>query len=205
MNSKSIAIVDYEMGNLRSVQNAVEHIGNHAMIINNPDDLSSYEKIILPGVGAFGQAIDSLRSMGMADALDEARKAGAHILGICLGMQLMCSESHEEGRHLGLDWFKAKVMPFVPKEDLFVPHMGWNNVDFLRDANILADLESGGDAYFVHSYYVQCVNEVDVLATTEYGHVFHSVIQRENLFGIQFHPEKSQEFGLAMIRNFLKI
>lgn len=204
MNSISITIVDYGMGNLRSVQNAIEHVGGHAIVTNNPDDLSSCEKIILPGVGAFGQAIDSLHSMGIAEALNEARKAGAQILGICLGMQLMCSESQEEGRHEGLGWFEAKVVPFVPKDDFFVPHVGWNSVDFHRNAPILNDLESGGDAYFVHGYHVQCVNEVDVLATTEYGHAFHSMIQRENLCGIQFHPEKSQGFGLAMIRNFLK-
>lgn len=204
MTSKSIAIIDYGMGNLRSVQNAVEHVGGFAEVIDTPDKLISYQKIILPGVGAFGQAMESLRITGVAEALDEARKAGAQILGICLGMQLMCSESHEEGTHVGLNWFEAKVVPFVPREGLPVPHIGWNSVDFQRDAPVLADVKSGGDAYFVHSYYVQCVSESDVLAKTEYGVIFHSMIQRENLCGIQFHPEKSQEFGLAMIQNFIK-
>lgn len=204
MNFKPVAIVDYGIGNLRSVQNAVSHVGGHANIINSPENLSSFEKIILPGVGAFGQAIDALRYTGIADALDDRRKDGAQILGICLGMQLMCSVSEEDGLHEGLSWFEAKVVPLIPKEHLAVPHVGWNGVDFQRDAPIFADLETGGDAYFVHSFHVQCANETDVLATTEYGDVFHSMIQRENLCGIQFHPEKSQEFGLTMIRNFLK-
>jgi glutamine amidotransferase len=205
MTLKTIAVVDYGMGNLRSVQNAVEHVGGHAVIIDKPDELSAYSKIILPGVGAFGQAIDCLRRTGLADALDGRRKSGAQILGICLGMQLMCSASEEDGEHEGLGWFQARVVPFVPQAGLSVPHMGWNGVDFKHDDPILAGLESGSDAYFVHSYHVRCDAEPDVLATTEYGVGFHSMIRRKNLRGIQFHPEKSQEFGLAIIRNYLEM
>jgi glutamine amidotransferase len=205
MTSKIIAVVDYGMGNLRSVQNAVEHVGGRAVIIHKPDELSAHGKIILPGVGAFGEAIDCLRNTGLADALDGRRKAGTQILGICLGMQLMCSASEENGEHEGLNWFQARVVPFVPLAGLSVPHMGWNNIDFRHDDPILAGLESGSNAYFVHSYHVHCDIESDVLATTEYGVRFHSMIQRENLRGIQFHPEKSQEFGLAIIRNFLEM
>jgi imidazole glycerol-phosphate synthase subunit HisH len=203
--SQSIAIVDYGMGNLRSVQNAVGHVGGKSVIVANPLDLSGYDKIILPGVGAFGQAIACLNQSGLATALNERREAGAHILGICLGMQLMCSLSEEDGVHEGLNWFSAKVTRFLPAAGLSVPHMGWNGVDFVRDDPILAGLTSGSDAYFVHSYHVQCADQADVLAITDYGIRFHSMIQRGNLRGIQFHPEKSQGFGLDIIRNYLEM
>lgn len=202
---QSIAIVDYGMGNLRSVQNAVEHVGGIAVIVSTPKELSAYNKIILPGVGAFGQAIDYLRQAGLAAALNERREAGAQILGICLGMQLMCSTSEENGMHEGLNWFAAQVIRFLPDTGLSVPHMGWNGVDFMRDDPILAGLTSGSDAYFVHSYHVRCDEQTDVLASTDYGLRFSSMIQRGNVRGIQFHPEKSQGFGLGIIRNYLEM
>jgi glutamine amidotransferase len=205
MDSSRIAVIDYGMGNLRSVQNAVEHVGGKSVVVANPKDLFAYDKIILPGVGAFVQAIACLHQTGLAAALNERREAGAHILGICLGMQLMCSVSEEDGIHEGLDWFRAKVMRFLPDTGLSVPHMGWNGVDFEREDPILAGLESGSDAYFVHSYHVACDDQVDVLATTDYGLRFHSMIQRGNVRGIQFHPEKSQGFGLEIIRNYLEM
>ena len=201
--SKTVAIVDYGMGNLRSVQNAVEHVGYKSVIVANPVDLPAYAKIILPGVGAFAQAIAYLHQTGLATALNERRKSGAHILGICLGMQLMCRISEEDGVHEGLNWFSARVTRFLPDTNLSVPHMGWNGVDFERHDPIVSCLNSGGDAYFVHSYHVVCDNPTDVLATTEYGLRFHSMIQRGNVRGIQFHPEKSQEFGLKIIHNYL--
>jgi len=203
--SKTVAIVDYGMGNLRSVQNAVEHVGYKSVIVANPVDLPAYAKIILPGVGAFGQAIAYLRQTGLAAALNECRESGAHILGICLGMQLMCSVSEEDGVHEGLNWFSARVTRFLPDTGLSVPHMGWNGVDFERNDPILSGLDSGSDAYFVHSYHVHCNDPTDVLASTEYGLRFHSMIQRDNIRGIQFHPEKSQEFGLGIIRNYLEM
>lgn len=205
MMSKSVAIVDYGMGNLRSVQNAVTHVGGEPVIVANPAELSAYGKIILPGVGAFGQAIACLHQTGLAAALNERRESGAQILGICLGMQLMCDVSEEDGIHEGLGWFAARVTRFLPDTGLSVPHMGWNGVDFVRDDPILAGLESGNDAYFVHSYHVHCEDMADVLATTDYGLKFHSMIQHGNVRGIQFHPEKSQGFGLGIIRNYLEM
>jgi imidazole glycerol-phosphate synthase subunit HisH len=205
MMLNTVAIIDYGMGNLRSVQNAVEHLGGKAIVVDNPAELSSYEKIILPGVGAFGQAIACLHQTGLAAALNECREAGAHILGICLGMQLMCSHSEEDGFHEGLNWFAARVTKFMPDTGLSVPHMGWNGVDFARDDPIFAGQQSGSDAYFVHSYQVHCEEMADVLATSDYGLRFHSMIQHGNVRGIQFHPEKSQDFGLAIIRNYLEI
>jgi glutamine amidotransferase len=199
-----IAIVDYGMGNIRSVQNSIHHLGFKSNVVADPQELHGYRKIILPGVGAFGQAINCLNNSGMAEALNMQRQAEAHILGICLGMQLMCSISGEDGSHEGLNWFSAKVLEFSSL-DLVVPHMGWDSVDFVREDAILDDLQSGGDAYFVHGFYVQCSDFSDVLATTNYGREFHSMIKRENLYGIQFHPEKSQDFGLKIIDNFIKI
>ncbi|OOG44656.1 imidazole glycerol phosphate synthase subunit HisH [Polaromonas sp. A23] len=205
MNPAPVAIVDYGMGNLRSVQNAVEHLGGHAVFVSDPMQLRQYQKIILPGVGAFSQAITCLRETGLDVALSERRDAGAHILGICLGMQLMCTVSEEDGIHQGLDWFSAKVSRFPADSGLSVPHMGWNGVDFSRDDPMFAKLESGSDAYFVHSYRVECSDPADVIATTDYGHRFDSIIQRGNVRGIQFHPEKSQGFGLGMIRNYVEL
>lgn len=205
MMSNTVAIVDYGLGNLRSVQNAIAHMGGESVIVGSPKDLSTYGKVILPGVGAFGQAIACLHQTGLSVALDERRKAGAHILGICLGMQLMCSVSEEDGIHEGLNWFAARVTQFLPHAGLSVPHMGWNGVDFTREDPILAGLESESDAYFVHGYHVRCDEPTDVLATTDYGFKFHSMIQHGNVRGIQFHPEKSQGFGLGIIRNYLEM
>lgn len=146
-----------------------------------------------------------MNQTGLTDALNERRKSGAHILGICLGMQLMCSISEEDGRHKGLNWFDAKVTRFSPDAGLAVPHMGWNGVDFVHEDPILAGIDSGGDAYFVHSYHVVCANSDDVLATSDYGLRFHCMIQHGNTRGIQFHPEKSQEFGLQIIRNYIEM
>lgn len=199
-----IAIVDYGMGNLRSVQNAVKHLGFDSDFVSDPTQLASYEKIILPGVGAFSQAIDCLHGTGLAESLTERKNAGAQILGICLGMQLMCKLSEEDGLFEGLGWFDAEVRRFPQVNGLPVPHMGWNGVNFQRENTILKGIQSDGDAYFVHSYHVVCNNPEDVLATTEYGIQFTSMIHKENLIGIQFHPEKSQEFGLQMMRNYLE-
>jgi len=205
MMSQPVAIVDYGMGNLRSVQNAVAHVGGKSIVVVEPKDLVAYDKIILPGVGAFDQAIACLRQTGLAVALNERRQAGAHILGICLGMQLMCTASEEDGMHEGLGWFSAKVTRFLPDTGLSVPHMGWNGVDFIREDPVLTGLESGNDAYFVHSYHVVCDDPVDVIATSDYGLQFHCMVQRGNVRGIQFHPEKSQGLGLKIIQNYLEM
>jgi glutamine amidotransferase len=205
MSAGPIAIVDYGMGNLRSVQNAVEHVGGNCVMVSASASLAGFGKVILPGVGAFAQAIACLHETGMAAALNERREAGAQILGICLGMQLMCRDSEEDGLHQGLNWFPASVVHFDAAAGLAVPHMGWNSVTFQKDDPILAGLDSGGDAYFLHSYFVHCDEPSDALATTDYGVRFDSMFQRGNLRGIQFHPEKSQEFGLALIKNYLEL
>lgn len=205
MTVGEVAIVDYGMGNLRSVQNAITHLGFSSDIVCVPEKLIHYNKIILPGVGAFGQAIRCLEDSGMSESLDERKNNGAQILGICLGMQLMCKSSEENGIHLGLSWFDAEVKRFPDLKDLHIPHVGWNSVMFEKNDAIFKNLESGEDAYFVHSYHVACKDSNDMLATTQYGVEFTSMIQRDNLRGIQFHPEKSQEFGLRLIKNYLEL
>ncbi|QDC47523.1 imidazole glycerol phosphate synthase subunit HisH [Candidatus Methylopumilus universalis] len=201
----AVAIVDYGMGNLRSVENAITHVGFSSDIVSIPEKLIHYNKIILPGVGGFGQAIKSLKASGMSESLTERKNNGAQILGICLGMQLMCKSSEEDGLHQGLSWFDAKVKRFPDLKGLHIPHMGWNSVKFEKNDAILKNLESGEDAYFVHSYHVACNNSNDKLAVTEYGLEFTSMIQRDNLIGVQFHPEKSQDFGLRLIKSYLEL
>ena len=200
-----VGIVDYGMGNLRSVANAIEAVGSTADLVTDPERLKGYGKLVLPGVGAFGHAIATLRATALAQALDDRRAAGTLILGICLGMQLMCRDSDEDGLHFGLGWFAAHVRRFPDDLGLPIPHMGWNSVHFLREDPLLAGLSNDDDTYFLHSYRVKCDDPADVLATCNYGGEFACIIQHGNLWGVQFHPEKSQGYGLTLLRNFLAL
>lgn len=200
-----IAIVDYGMGNLRSVMNAFMELGAPAELVVDPKSLERYERLVLPGVGAFEQAIMTLRKNGMVDAMERFRASGRPVLGVCLGMQLMCSVSHEDGIHEGLDWIPARVEPFPRDRVNKVPHMGWNALHLARQDKILDGIEDGSDVYFVHSYHVVCNQAADLVARTEYGVTFASIIGRGNLYGMQFHPEKSQSIGLRLLSNFLRV
>jgi imidazole glycerol-phosphate synthase subunit HisH len=200
----SVAIIDYGMGNVRSVMNALSEIGAESELVAEPASVSKFDRVILPGVGAFAQAIAKLRESGMADELTKYVATGKPVLGICLGMQLMCSTSSEDGEHKGLDWVKAKVVRFPEAEGLKVPHMGWNGLRFSSGDPLFANLEDGGDVYFVHSYYVDCEDKQDEIAKTEHGIPFTSMFRRKNVSGMQFHPEKSQQIGLTLLSNFLK-
>jgi len=197
-----IAVVDYGMGNLQSVLNAMSHVGAAADLVSNADLLGGYGKIILPGVGAFSQAIASLQTSGMADALHTAAQKHREILGICLGMQLMCRDSEEDGKFTGLGWIAASVRRFPQHLGVRIPHIGWNDLSFQREHYLLQGLPTSPDVYFVHSYRVECDNREDVLATSDYGEPFVAMFSHENLMGIQFHPEKSQTAGLRILRNF---
>lgn len=188
---KQLAIVDYGLGNIKSISNALNEIGCKGELVNDPNRLLSYDKIILPGVGAFSSAIDNLRKSEMDQALEVAKNDGKKILGICLGMQLMCLESGEDGHHKGLGWIDAVVTRFNDVYKIKIPHMGWNNLSFKRDDPLIAGIENGVDLYFVHSYYVQCRDEQDVIAVCNYGSEFVAIFGRENIYGIQFHPEKA--------------
>ncbi|MBU1097086.1 MAG: imidazole glycerol phosphate synthase subunit HisH [Ignavibacteriae bacterium HGW-Ignavibacteriae-2] len=196
-------IVDYNMGNLRSVQKSFERINVDAKISDNPDDIISAEKLILPGVGHFSQGMKNLTAKGLISPLNKAvLEKKTPILGICLGMQLMTKFS-EEGNLKGLSWIDADVKKIsVENTNLRIPHMGWNSIDVLKSNSILNNIPQNNLLYFVHSYYVKCDNLDNVLATTEYGIPFVSSFQNQNIFGCQFHPEKSYDDGLTILNNF---
>jgi len=200
--SGAVAIVDYGMGNIRSVINALREIGANGELVSDPQIIARRRKLILPGVGAFGEAMHNLRKSGLDRALEEARGAGATILGICLGMQLMFSDSEEDGRHQGLNWIRGSVKRFPDAAGLRVPHMGWNELRFAHGSALTAGVDEQPDVYFLHSFHCVCADDADVLATAEYGLPFTAMVERGSLYGIQFHPEKSQQPGLAMLRNF---
>jgi glutamine amidotransferase len=200
-----IGIVDYGMGNLRSVCNAMAEIEAPAELFTDPAEAPGFDKIIIPGVGAFQEAMENLRSLGMVAALERHVEAGKPLLGICLGMQLICRRSHEDGEHDGLGWIDAEVRHFPPGDGIKVPHMGWNAIAFDRPHPLLAEVKPGADVYFVHSYYVDCVEPADSLGTTEHGIRFSSMVARDNVLGMQFHPEKSQHVGMQLLRNFANL
>lgn len=201
-----IIIVDYGMGNLRSVQKAFERIKVHASIANNPKAVLKADKIILPGVGHFSQGMKNLTDFGFVDALREAViEKKKCILGICLGMQLL-TEHSEEGHVNGFGFIKGYVRKFPkPQNGLKIPHMGWNSLMTRKESPITNDLMPEDFVYFVHSYYADCTNRDDVLFQTEYSIVFDSAFQHENILGFQFHPEKSHRVGLKLLSNFVKL
>ena len=198
-----IAIVDYGMGNLRSVQKALERVGSRAIVTDDPAVLERAQGVLLPGVGAFGDAMDSLRSRRLLAPVLRQVADGKPLLGICLGMQLLFDESEEMGRHQGLGLLPGRVVRF-PKGDLRVPHVGWNEFRQVR-GDLLAGIVDGAYAYFVHSYFAMPAEPMDVLATTEYGLEFAAVVGRSSVYGAQFHPEKSQEVGLQLLKNFVRL
>jgi glutamine amidotransferase len=203
--SNAIAIVDYGMGNIRSVINALREVGSDGELISDAQRIAKERKLILPGVGAFGEAMRNLKKSGVDRALDEARRAGATILGICLGMQLMFRDSEEDGQHEGLNWIRGSVKRFPDSAGLRVPHMGWNELSFAHDSALTVGVGEKPDVYFLHSFHCVCADDGDVLARSDYGVPFTAMIERGPLFGIQFHPEKSQQPGLAMLRNFANL
>jgi glutamine amidotransferase len=202
-----IVVVDYGMGNVGSVVNMLGKVGAQVEASADPETIERADKLVIPGVGAFDAAMSRLRDLGLIAALnDAALRQTKPILGICLGMQIMGQRS-EEGRLPGLSWFDAISRRFSPEDanpELRVPHMGWNVVRLERPAALVDRLPEESRFYFVHSYHVCCNTPTDVLLTTEYGVRFVSGFHRGNLYGVQFHPEKSHRFGLAMMRNFVE-
>jgi imidazole glycerol-phosphate synthase subunit HisH len=196
----SIAIVDYGMGNITSVKNTLKHIGFDVEVIDNVENLFGFSTIILPGVGAFGKAMERLKSTGLDEALKDAAESGKKIVGICLGMQLLFEESREFGIHNGLGLIKGDVLPFEGKIDLRVPHMGWNETKSAKPEFE----EYNGDYYFVHSFYCNPKNEKNVLFKTTYGIEYCSgIVENNQIYGLQFHPEKSQKSGLELLKKIL--
>ena len=199
-----LAIIDYGMGNLRSVQKAFEHVGMAATITNDPAVVEAAPGVVLPGVGAFGDAMDNLRALGLVEVIHRVIEAGTPFLGICLGQQLLFESSTEMGQHTGLGVFRGHVRRFDESE-LKVPHIGWNQIHLRKPDPLLDGVADGSFAYFVHSYYVVPEDPDIILATTDYGVDFASIIGRDHVWGIQFHPEKSQEVGLRILKNFARI
>lgn len=199
---REIVIVDYGMANLRSVQKAFEKVGAAAIISGDPNRVAEADKLVLPGVGAFRDAIARLRETGLDAPIVTHVRAGRPFLGICLGLQLLFTTSYEDGEHRGLDLFAGEVVHFERTPGLKVPHMGWNQLRVLRQAPPLRELPPEPSVYFVHSYYVKPKDASIVATETDYGAPFASSIWHENVFATQFHPEKSQRVGLAMLRAF---
>jgi glutamine amidotransferase len=200
-----ITIVDYGMGNLGSIQNMFKRIGAPSRICAEPRDLESSEKILLPGVGAFDGAMERINSAGFRQILErKAHVDRVPILGICLGMQLL-THSSEEGRLPGLGWINAKTLRFPQTKELKVPHMGWNAVHPARPSALTTGLERDARYYFVHSFFVKVDDAQDSLLTARYGVTFDAAIAHGNIFGAQFHPEKSHRFGMHFLSNFARI
>jgi glutamine amidotransferase len=202
-----IAVVDYNMGNLASVQNAFLSIGKQVDIVGDPEQLVRYDKVVLPGVGAFGDAMEHLECNGMDHAIKEFAKSGKPLLGICLGMQLLFDKSEEFGRHGGLGLIPGEVQHFDKsrfEERLKVPHMGWNKLFAHHHSPLFKGLEESFYLYFVHSYHAVC-DDAYAIGKTFYGYEFVSAVQKENVFGLQPHPEKSHENGLKIIKNFVEL
>lgn len=205
----TVALIDYGMGNLRSVQNALEALGANVTVCSNPDGVRDAARVVLPGVGAFGDAMAKLRAAGWVAPLTElAMGRKRPFLGICLGMQLLAERGLEHGEHSGLGWFKGVVRRLEGPPSLRIPHVGWNEVRQTKPGQLLGDLPEGAGAcfYFVHSFALDPVDRSIVAGVTEYGgQEFVAAIEHENVFATQFHPEKSQKFGLAVLRRFLSV
>lgn len=198
----SILIVDYGMANLRSVQKAFEKVGYAAEISSDPEAASRCEKMVLPGVGAFRDAIACLETSGLAAPIRDHVRSGKPFFGICLGLQLLFTTSREDGEHHGLDLFRGEVVRFPEVPGLKVPHMGWNQLRIRRPAPFLEGFPEGGSVYFVHSYYPVPLDADLVAAEADYPTPFCAAIRRDAVFATQFHPEKSQGIGLEMLRRF---
>ena len=205
MSRQRVAIVDYGMGNLRSVSNALHSLECRHEVVSDPADVGRSDKAIVPGVGAFQEAIENLTDRGLRAALEGHLARGKAILGVCLGMQLFFTESSEDGRHDGLGWIPGTVKRLEEREGLKVPHMGWNSLKLVSDNPLLNGVASESDVYFVHSYVVSCDDASNVLATTRHGIDFPSIVAKDNVYGMQFHPEKSQQVGIRLLKNFLAL
>ncbi len=197
-----IAVIDYGMGNLRSVEKAFQFLGFHAVITDRPEQAEGASHLVLPGDAAFGDAMRNLVELGWDDLILKGVEQGKPFLGICMGLQLMFDESEEGGKHRGLGMLPGRIVKFPATER--VPQIGWNQIAIERSVEILDGVPEGSYFYFVHSYYVDAA-DADRVATTEYGLEYTSIAARDNALGVQFHPEKSQQIGLRLLRNFARL
>ncbi len=200
-----VAIIDYDAGNLKSVEKAFTYLGEDARITRNREEILSADRIVLPGVGAFGDAMDKLRQYGLAEVIREAAAERIPLLGICLGLQLLFESSEESPGVDGLGLCRGKIVRIPETPGLKIPHMGWNSLQYDHQGRLFDGIPEGSYVYFVHSYYLRAQDEEIVKASTQYAAYIHASIEQDNLFACQFHPEKSGEVGLAILRNFIGI
>ncbi len=201
-----IAIIDYDAGNLKSVEKALLHLGEDAVITRDKEVLLQADKVILPGVGAFEDAMGKLHKYDLVDTIKEIVKKNTPFLGICLGLQLMFERSDESENDVkGLGLLPGEILRIPACEDLKIPHMGWNSIKIKPGAKLFKGIEEDSYVYFVHSYYLKAKNEEDVAATTEYSTLIHASVEHGNIFACQFHPEKSGEIGLKILKNFAEL
>jgi glutamine amidotransferase len=197
-----IAIIDYGAGNLQSVKKAFDFIGAESVITDNPDVINACDKILLPGVGSFGDAMDSMTKKGLVETVKQNAMSGKPFLGICLGLQLLFEESEESPGVEGLGIFKGKIKKFSSDMGLKIPHIGWNSLEIKQKDTLFKDIPENSYVYFVHSYYLHAEDENEIATVTNYGIDFHSAVGKDNIFATQFHPEKSGDVGLQILRNF---
>lgn len=200
-----IAIVDYDAGNIKSVEKALQFLGQEPVVTRDKETLLQAEKVIVPGVGAFGDAMGKMHQYGLVEVLREIAAKGTPLLGICLGLQLFFESSEETPGVEGLGLLLGKIVRIPDKEGFKIPHMGWNSIQINPASRLLKGIEEGAYVYFVHSYYLQAENEADVAATTDYVVNIHAAAEHENIFATQFHPEKSGEIGLRILKNFIEL
>lgn len=199
-----IAIIDYGLGNLHSVQKAVAYVGGEVVVTDDAELILSAKKVILPGVGAFADGMAGLESRGLVSVIKEAVALGKPLLGICLGMQLLFETSEEKGEYQGLDLLSGRVVPFI-QPGIKVPQIGWNQIEISKPSHLMNEIHDGNYFYFNHGYYCLPDDDMDVLTITDYGVQFSSSVERGNIFGVQFHPEKSQKTGLQILKNFVEL
>lgn len=200
-----IAIIDYDAGNLKSVEKALIFLGQETVITRDRDVILKADKIILPGVGSFGDAMSKLHSYGLVDTIKEVVKLNKPFLGICLGLQLLFERSDESNGIEGLGILKGEILRIPDKEGLKIPHIGWNSLEIKPGAKLFLGIADQSYVYFVHSYYLKADNENEVAATTDYSTLIHASVEKDNVFACQFHPEKSGEVGLKILDNFAKL
>ena len=200
-----ITIIDYGAGNIRSIEKALQYLGEEVMLTGDPDKIRKAEKLILPGVGNFGDAMQHLNSRHLPEAIREAVSRQVPLMGICLGLQLLFEKSEESPGTAGLGILPGEVLRIPDAPGLKIPHMGWNSLHLQNGGRLLKGIPEEAYVYFVHSYYLQAAQEEIVKATTEYGVRIHAVVEKGNVFAAQFHPEKSSRTGLAILRNFAAV
>ncbi len=200
-----IAIIDYDAGNIKSVEKALHFLGEDVVVTRDRKQILNATKVILPGVGAFGDAMGKLRAYGLEEVIHEVVQKGTPFFGICLGLQLFFESSEEAPGVKGLGLLPGEIVKIPPKEGLKIPHMGWNSLELVNGGRLFEGISDGAYVYFVHSYYLKAKEPEVVKATTQYSTVIHAAVEKNNLFACQFHPEKSSEVGLQILRNFIQL